>query len=56
LQISSFAADSIVGYLKFRLTQEKMGEMKAVIDELVNGDLSIVSSEQYVVDIPHPVC
>jgi hypothetical protein len=32
-----------------------MDEMRAVIDALVNGDLSIAPSEQLFVEIPHPV-
>jgi hypothetical protein len=56
LCISSYAADCIVGHLQHRLVREKVDEMRAVIDDLVNGDLSIVPSEQFGVDIPHPVC
>jgi hypothetical protein len=42
--------------LQFKLVQEKMDEMRTVIDDLVSGDLSIAPSEQLFVDIPHPVC
>ncbi|XP_021925064.1 leucine-rich PPR motif-containing protein, mitochondrial [Zootermopsis nevadensis] len=54
LQFSSFAADSVMGHLQYRLVHEKMEKMRTVVDELVNGDLSISPSEQFIVDIPHP--
>jgi hypothetical protein len=55
LHISSFAADSIMGHLHYKLDRDKADEMKAVIDDLVDGDLSIAPSEQFLVDIMHPV-
>jgi hypothetical protein len=56
LHISSFAADSVMGHLQYKLARDKADEMKAVVDDLVEGDLSIAPSEQFVVDIMHPVC
>jgi len=56
LHISSFAADSVMGHLQYKLARDKADEMKAVVDELVDGDLSIAPSEQFLVDIVHPVC
>ena len=56
LHISSFAADSITGHLQYKLARDKADKMKAVIDDLVDGDLSIAPSEQFLVDIVHPVC
>jgi hypothetical protein len=35
LHVSSFAADSIMGHLHYKLARDKADEMKAVIDELV---------------------
>ena len=56
LHISSFAAGSVMGHLQYKLARDKADEMKAVIDDLVEGDLSIAPSEQFLVDIMHPVC
>jgi hypothetical protein len=55
LHVSSLAVDSIMGQLHYKLARDKADEMKAVIDDLVNGDLSIVPSEKFLVDIVHPV-
>ena len=56
LHVSSFAADSVMCHLQYRLARDKADEMKAVIDDLVDGYLSIAPSEQFLVDITHPVC
>jgi hypothetical protein len=56
LHVSSFAADSVMGHLQYKLARDKADEMKVVIDNLVEGDLSIAPSEQFLVDIVHPVC
>jgi hypothetical protein len=56
LHVSSFAANSIMGHLHYNLARDKADEMKAVIDELVLGDLGIAPSEQFMIDIMHPVC
>jgi hypothetical protein len=45
-----------MGHLHYKLAQGKADEMKAVIDDLVDGDLGIVPSEQFLVDIEHAVC
>ena len=56
LHVSSFAADSVMGHLQYKLARDKADEMKAVIEDLVEDDLSIAPSEQFLVDIVHPVC
>jgi hypothetical protein len=56
LSISSFAADSVMCHLQYKLARDKADEMKTVIDDLVDSDLSIAPSEQFLVDVLHPVC
>jgi hypothetical protein len=45
-----------MGHLQYKLARGKADEMKAVIDDLVEGYLSIAPSEQFLVDFMHPVC
>jgi hypothetical protein len=42
--------------LQYKLAQDKVDEMKVVISDLVDGDISIAPWEQFLIDIVHSVC